>query len=350
MPILRRWAVGQQPRESEYKTLVTEELADARRAAAWNLTSENVLKAIEERSRLFGRIYPQIEALHQRDFPWRERDNLLLNLWFFWLPGATQIAAIKASQVRPLVQGIVGIQGTGKTTLTQMLGLVLEQMGFACLRLSLDDLYKTYRERQRLQEQDPRIIWRGPPGTHDYTLGINLLDRVRDRATPVWVPRFDKSAFGGLGERTTPEKVERAIDIVLFEGWFVGIRPVPTSAFEDPPPPIVSAADRQFALECNQRLQDYLPLWERLDRLIVLKPVDYRLSKQWRQQAEAERIALGEEGMQADEVEQFVEYFWRSLHPEIFIPPLLQEHRVDLVVEVSADHQPKAIYSGFALH
>jgi D-glycerate 3-kinase len=45
-------------------------------------------------------------------------------------------------------------------------------------------------------------------------------------------------------------------------------------------------------------------------------------------------------------VEQFVEYFWRSLHPELFITPLTQEPGwVDLVIEVGVDHRPERVYS-----
>ncbi|MFM7614146.1 MAG: ATP-binding cassette domain-containing protein, partial [Synechococcales cyanobacterium] len=39
------------------------------------------------------------------------------------------------------------------------------------------------------------------------------------------VPRFDKSALCGMGDRTTPEIIDQ-VDIVLFEGWFVGVLPI----------------------------------------------------------------------------------------------------------------------------
>jgi len=69
----------------------------------------------------------------------------------------------------------------------------------------------------------------------------------------------------------------------------------------------------------NAQLQD-LPLWERLDRLILLYPADYRRSLEWRRQAEHQMTA-GSSGMTDAEVEQ-LEYFWRSLHPDLFIKPL----------------------------
>jgi glycerate kinase (EC 2.7.1.31) len=59
------------------------------------------------------------------------------------------------------------------------LTLILGKLGYSTVSLSLDDLYKTYADRQQLQKADPRLIWRGPPGTHDLELGIAVLDRLR---------------------------------------------------------------------------------------------------------------------------------------------------------------------------
>jgi D-glycerate 3-kinase len=159
----------------------------------------------------------------------------------------------------------------------------------------------------------------------------------------VQVPRFDKSAHGGNGDRTTPELVTQA-DIVFFEGWFVGVRPIDPVAFDQPPPPIATENDRTFARDMNAQLADYLPLWNLLDRLIVLLPTDYRLSQAWRKQAEQRMIAAGRSGMTANEVDEFVNYFWRSLHPELFVTPFLHNHQADWVVEISPDHLPVTIH------
>jgi D-glycerate 3-kinase len=228
-----------------------------------------------------------------------------------------------------------------------VLSLILTHLGYRTLSLSLDDLYKTYVERQRLQQKDSRLIWRGPPGTHDVELGRELLDQLRspNQQCPILIPRFDKSAWGGAGDRTTSERVE-GVDIVLFEGWFVGVRPIDPAVFDASlPEPIQTSADRAFARDMNDQLKDYLPLWERLDRLILLYPVNYRLSQQWRCQAEQQMITTGKSGMTESQVSKFVEYFWRSLHPELFITRLTKKNSwVDLVIEINPDHTVGAIY------
>jgi D-glycerate 3-kinase len=265
-------------------------------------------------------------------------------LWDLWLPLGIKLASQRQQLERPLIQGILGGQGTGKTTMSKVLSLILNQLGYRTLSLSLDDLYKTYSDRLVLTQQDPRLIWRGPPGTHDVDLGLDVLDQIRQSQSSVMVPRFDKSAYRGAGDRTTSEMVTD-IDIVIFEGWFVGVRPINADVFDTAPPPIVTDEDRAFARDINRRLHDYLPLWERLDSLIVLYPTDYRCSLEWRKQAEQQMIAAGKSGMSNAEIEEFVNYFWRSLHPELFIKPLVKDATaVDLVVEIHADHSFGEVY------
>ena len=340
--VLQRLGTGNQLTDEEWQQLLDDELADPLQAQAFGITVANGLTKLKARSRLFRQFYGGQPE-------WGKHRQILWNLW---LPLALKIDELKQLLGRPVVQGILGVQGTGKTTLANALRLILGHLGYTTLTFSIDDLYKPYAERQQLRQQDPRLVWRGPPGTHDVELGIQVLDQCRQphRQDPILVPRFDKAAYNGAGDRTAPERIEPP-DIILFEGWFVGVRPVAESVFNEPPPPIVTAADRQFAQDCHEWLKAYLPLWERLDSLFVLHPVDYRLSKQWRREAEQKMIAAGRSGMSNAEVEKFVEYFWRSLHPELFIEPLLSRpDLVDLVIEINADHSLNKVYQLSALN
>ena len=318
-------------------------LADTLRATAFGITPQNVDEVIEKRSHLLKSVFPAFSQFCLTNLQ-IEPQKMLQVLWDLWLPLGIKLASWRQQLGRPLIQGILGGQGTGKTTMSNVLKLILNQLGYRTLSLSLDDLYKTYSDRLVLTQQDPRLIWRGPPGTHDVDLGLNVLDQIRQLQSPVMVPRFDKSAYGGAGDRTTPEIVTN-IDIVLFEGWFVGVRPIDPNVFDTAPPPIITDEDRAFARDINLRLHDYLPLWERLDSLIVLYPTDYRYSLEWRKQAEQQMIAAGKSGMSNAEIEKFVNYFWRSLHPELFIKPLVKDAtRVDLVIEIHADHSFGKVY------
>ncbi len=315
-------------------------LFDVERAKAFDITPEKI-----EYEPIFRAIYPVCSQFNQQTLKLPE-DKFAINLWTLWLPLAMLIAAYRRSQNRPLIQGFLAGQGTGKSTLASILILILGEMGYRTCSLSLDDLYKTYESRLILKQQDPRLIWRGPPGTHDLDLGLKVLDALHqaDSEAIIKLPRFNKSAHNGAGDRGTPEAISGA-DIVLFEGWFVGVRPIDPAAFDNAPPPIISESDRQFARDMNAKLQDYLPLWERLDRLILLYPLDYRWSLQWRLEAEHQAIALGKMGMSDLEIEQFVNYFWQSLHPELFIKPSATASSwVDLVIEIKSDRSWGKIY------
>ncbi len=268
-----------------------------------------------------------------------------------WLQLAQDLAhwhqAKKAGKRPPLlVVGILAGQGTGKSTLVSLLTQILKdeyQLNAVCL--SLDDLYLPYADRLELQAQDPRLVWRGPPGTHEIYLGLKLLKQLRAQVFPAFIPQFDKSLNQGAGDRTTPLEIQAA-DIVLFEGWFVGCRPIAPLLLDQAPPPIVTEADRDFAKDMNCALHEYQPLWEQLDRLILLNPTDYRLSIQWRQEAEAKMRSAGKSGMSDAEIVEFVQYFWKALHPELFVLPLLEEPQwVDRVIDIADDHSPVQMYS-----
>lgn len=327
----------------ELQYLTDWELNQDKTAIAWGLSPETAEPILAERLNWLQRFAPVLPEL---PLPPAPLSTYLPTLWRLWLPLTLALKQHQAAMARPLIQGLLGGQGTGKTTLTAILQRFLAEMGCRVGCLSIDDLYKTHAERLQLRQTDSRLIWRGPPGTHDVDLGIKTLQQVRQAThdTPIALPRFDKSLYAGDGDRTTPEVVQ-GIDILLFEGWFLGARPVDQSLLDSPPAPIDTAADRQFALDMNQRLADYLPLWALLDGLIVLIPHDYRLSQRWRQQAEQQMKSQGKDGMSDDTVAQFVEYFWKALHPELFILPMRYAREwVDLVIEISPTRQPTAIY------
>ncbi|MEG4852057.1 glycerate kinase [Microcoleus sp. B5-D4] len=360
--ILHRWQAGDRPKAPDFYHLALWELADDLRSSsrasltrAFGITSDNVADVVRCKTDLFFSI---LDELHT--FPLKST-IFLETLWNLWLPLAMQLSTAQQSLKRPLIQGILGGQGTGKTTLCQVLRLILGKLGYSTVSLSLDDIYKTYADRQQLQKADPRLIWRGPPGTHDIDLGIAVLDKLRGSQTRnlaavdnpksdalkpdiikniVEIPRFDKSAYGGAGDRSQPEIISGA-DIVLFEGWFVGVNPVVDAKLSEflagTPFPISTEGDCQFARDMNAKLHDYLPLWNRLDRLMVLYPQDYRISQVWRNQAEQEMMAAGKSGMSEAEINRFVEYFWKALHPDLFIKSMVEGDRVDLVIEVLSD-------------
>ncbi|MEB3312533.1 MAG: glycerate kinase [Cyanobacteriota bacterium] len=347
VPILADWLGTGRIAATAWSTLIQAELADPRRAQAWGIGPDNVVEQVQIRLRWLR----SLAQLHPGlPLPAAPLSTYLPLAWHLWLPLALHLKQIRDRQPHPLIQGILAGQGTGKTTLAAILSQLLRAQGYGAATLSLDDLYQPWGVRRQLQRADPRLRWRGPPGTHDIPLGLATLAQVR-QATPgrvINLPRFDKSLHHGEGDRTDPEPVQ-AIDILLFEGWFVGLRPLPPEALETGLAALgeglTPEADRQFARDINQALAAYLPLWQSLDRLLLILPQDYRWSQGWRQQAEQALQAQGKTGMDQATVADFVAYFWRALPPPLFIPTLIQPGGgVDLVIEVDVERRPQAIY------
>ena len=356
-PVVTAWGEGQAPSFADCQRLIDWELsADANgsgSAGVWPIDAENVQAELESRAQI-------LQALnqHQTTLPlpgaWQAHIELL---WTFWLPFAQQLEARQKALGRPLILGILGGQGTGKTTLTKGLSAILSQMGQSAATLSLDDLYLSYCDRLKLQQIDSRLVWRGPPGTHDVALGIQTLKAVRSAlpGTQIELPHFDKSLHQGQGDRVDPIYLA-APSIFFFEGWFVGATPLDDALFADQrvalPNPIETLEDRQFARDMNRQLQQYQPLWALLDSLTVLLQTDYRLSYEWRLQAEMQMRAAGKECMSDRDVASFVTYFWKALHPELFITPLAareaspsgRRRQADLVVEIGQGHIVKRLY------
>ena len=349
-PIVTAWGEGQPPSPKDYQTLIDWELDDC----GWKQASRSdTVKAIKARAQILQSLHRQAINLPLPG-AWQSYTKLL---WSFWLPFAQWLDARQKALNRPFIQGILGGQGAGKTTLTKGLSLILSLMGQTLAVLSIDDLYLPYCDRLKLQQLDPRLVWRGPPGTHDVELGLKTLNAIKN-ASPngqISLPQFDKSLHDGQGDRLPPIH-QPAPSILLFEGWFVGISPLDDALFADTrinlPTPIDTPADRQFARDMNQQLQPYQPLWEMLDSLAVLLLEDYRLSYDGRVQAEQKMRASGKPGLSDKEIASFVTYFWKALHPALFIEPLAMHSeeqpayrsKPNLVVKVGQSHVVKGLY------
>lgn len=132
---------------------------------------------------------------------------------------------------KPLVIGLTGLQGSGKSTWARMLVETLrEQHGLNAISVSLDDFYLPHDELVRLRREAPcnkLLRTRGQPGTHDELLARKFFAALREGqpGESVEVPFFDKSCFNGEGDRAPQSTWERAVlpvDVVVFEGWCVG--------------------------------------------------------------------------------------------------------------------------------
>lgn len=135
----------------------------ALQSPTFEIDASNVRDRIQSRLALFHESYDAIAACCTE----LQFSPPIETIWNLWLPLAMQIADWRKSLDRGLIQGFLGGQGTGKTTLTRVLTVILSQLGYRAVSWSIDDLYLPYVDRVALRNRDPRLIRRGPPGTHD---------------------------------------------------------------------------------------------------------------------------------------------------------------------------------------
>lgn len=245
---------------------------------------------ILDRAAEFRAVWPVVEAeVVQRGGP--SPDDARELLWRLWLPLADRVArAVVAGS--PRVQGIQGPVGSGKSTLAAMLALLLNGRGLRVARVSLDDLYHPAGAG----------VERGPPGSHDVQGGIRLLDAVRRGDEQVELPRYDKGARQGRGDRVAPE-VTATPDILLFEGWFVGCLPRE-----------LGDAPSGAAAVGNRALEGYRPLWQRMDTLWGLRAPSEAAIRGWRHQAEEGARRRGD-ALEAAEVDRLLDRMLGALPP-----------------------------------
>jgi D-glycerate 3-kinase len=145
-----------------------------------------------------------------------------------------------------------------------------------------------------------------------------ILDKLLDvnRHGSVDIPRFDKATDDRFSQ---PERVSGPVDIVLLEGWCLGARP---QAVEDLVEPInalekVDDPDGIWRNFVNGVLAlDFLPLYQRVDRWVMLQAPSFDCVFQWRLEQEQKLARIrdargGKRIMDDAQLARFIQFYER---------------------------------------
>ena len=143
----------------------------------------------------------------------------------FYLPISEMIKSEYLNKNKTKVIGLTGGQGTGKSTISKILKIILkEAYGLETVIFSIDDFYKTLKERYIMSKKINNLfLTRGVPGTHDTKMLYSCIKNLKkDKFKKFMIPKFDKS-IDDRSPRKKWLKVNKKPNVVIFEGWCVGV-------------------------------------------------------------------------------------------------------------------------------
>lgn len=260
------------------------------------------------------------------------------------LPLAGHIATrVHSSQGTSLIS-INGSQGSGKSTMTVFLQLLLQhQYNLTCAVLSIDDFYLTRTERQQLARRvHPLLATRGVPGTHDIELAAQTLQCLKSCCAnqPCRIPVFVKS-IDDRADESYWNIMNKPVDIILFEGW-CNHAPLQSEAeLEQPVNDLEKYEDAEghWRSYVNQQLQQYHKrLFELADCLIFLQIPSFEKVYEWRGLQEhklQKNTAASKPGiMNQQQLIRFIQHYERITRACLKQLP----QTADIVLKLDDDH------------
>ena len=204
----------------------------------------------------------------------------------FLIPLCDWIAQ-KADKKKPYFVGLAGGQGTGKTTISSLISIILKKyFKKNVFRVSIDDFYKTRKDRLKLSKSiHPMLMTRGVPGTHDLKLMQTFFKNVKQKSfRSIKVPKFDKSIDDRYPKKNW-YNINKKPDIIIFEGWCVGAKAEENKSLLKSINTMERNRDKKLIWRKYVNVQlktNYKKLYSQLNSLVYLKAKDFSLLQKWR--------------------------------------------------------------------
>ena len=193
----------------------------------------------------------------------------------------------KAEKKRPYFVGLAGGQGTGKTTISSLIRIILiKYFRLNVFRISIDDFYKTRKERINLSKRvHPMLLTRGVPGTHDINMMLNFFRNSKSKKFKrLKLPTFNKAIDDRFNKKKWYDLKKRP-DVIIFEGWCVGAKSEKNNTLMKTINSMEKAKDQKQVWRKyvnNQLKSKYKKLYSQLNCLIYLKAKNFSLLQKWR--------------------------------------------------------------------
>ncbi len=227
--------------------------------------------------------YKFISSEETKKEKFRNKDKMIKSYLIpvsFWI-------ANKVNKKKPIIIGLAGGQGTGKTTISSIINLILvKYFKLKVFKISIDDFYKTRKERYKLSKKvHPLLMTRGVPGTHDIDLILRFFRIIKKRNfKSLSLPKFDKSIDDRF-KKNQWYKIKSKPDVIIFEGWCVGAKSQKNIELKKPINLLEKKQDKSMKWRKYVNFQltgKYKVFHNMLDCLLYLKAKNFSLLRRWR--------------------------------------------------------------------
>ena len=285
-----------------------------------------------------------IKSQETTKYKFKDKEKMIKS---FLIPVSFWIGS-KVRKKNPYIVGLGGGQGTGKTTISSIITIILRKyFKLNVFKISIDDFYKTRKERLALSKKiHPFLMTRGVPGTHDTNIMLNFFKKTKSKNfRSLKIPKFNKSVDDRYNKNFW-YLVKKKPDVVIFEGWCVGARPEQNNTLKKSVNSLEKKDDikliwRKFV---NQQLKfKYKKLYGQLDCLLFLKANNFGLLQKWRLKQE-NKLRLKNKGskkkiMSKKDVIKFMQTYQRVTQNMLKYAP----NYSSIILNLNRNHQIKSV-------
>ena len=255
----------------------------------------------------------------------------------------------KADKKKPYFVGLAGGQGTGKTTISSLIRIILiKYFKLKVFRISIDDFYKTRKERISLSKRiHPMLLIRGVPGTHDINMMLSFFKKVKSKKFKrLKLPTFSKAIDDRSNKKSWYELNEKP-DVIIFEGWCVGAKSETNNTLKKTINLMEKVKDQKkiWRKYVNYQLKSkYKNLYSQLNCLIYLKAKNFNLLQKWRLKQERKlwiksKMKSNSKIMSKGDVINFMQTYQRITQNMFRYTPKY----ASIILNLNTNHQIKSV-------
>ena len=288
-----------------------------------------------------------IKSQETKDDKFKNKERMIKS---FLIPLCFWISK-KANIKKPYFVGLAGGQGTGKTTSSSLIEIILTKyFKLKVFRISIDDFYKTRKERISLSKRvHPMLLTRGVPGTHDINMMLKFFKKVKSKKFKrLKLPTFNKAIDDRYNKKYWYD-LKKKPDVIIFEGWCVGAKPEGNNTLNKTINLMEKNKDKKkiWRKYVNHQLKSkYKKLYSQLNCLIYLKAKNFSLLQKWRLKQERKLLVNSKKNsklkiMNKEDVLSFMQTYQRITQNMFKNMP----QYASIIINLNSNHQIKtAVY------